>query len=363
MSALLACRASAPGKTILMGEHAAVYGRPALVAAVDRRLFATLAPWPRAGEPGLLLVLPALGVEEQVSWPALADYARERKLVWEGQQHGGAPADFARLRGEDRAHVVKAALGELLLFAGRMPTASGRLEVESELPLGSGFGSSAACATAVLLAAAAALEIELGTEQVLQLALEVERRQHGSPSGIDNATVLHGGILWVERDGDGRLKAQPLAARAGELLPGLRFFQSGEPAESTGAVVAAVRQRRSEDEAAFTARLDDMAAATRALRQELESGAAETSRLIALFRRFEGHLEAFGVVPEAIRRVIREVERQGGAAKISGAGSLSGPGAGSLLVLEPGPGLDLAWPATFNELNLRLGAPGARREP
>lgn len=348
-----------------MGEHAAVYGRPALVAAVDRRLTVTI-ELDEAGPAGVQLFLPALGVDgERVSFAELRVYAAQRRELWRELQETKSPgADpFGRLRGDDRAHVVKAALGELLLFLGETPAEHHglRLEIASELPLGSGFGSSAACATAVLLAAAAALETSLDAEQLLHLALEVERRQHGSPSGVDNATVLHGGILWVEKDAEGKLHTTPLAPRTGEFLPGLRFFQSGEPAEPTGAVVAAVRELRGRDMAGFEKRLDAMAAATTALRHELESAVPRQERLIALFREFESHLEACGVVPEAVRRVIRQVEERGGAAKISGAGSLSGPGAGSLLVLAP-KGMNLEFPQSFLELDLKLGAAGARNE-
>lgn len=357
----LRVRASAPGKCILMGEHAAVYGRPALVAAIDRRLYAT-AEVIEGGDPGVELRLPDLGLEERLGWRRLADYAGERRRLWEEARASADPALFARVRGEDRAHLVKTALGELLLFAGIEPPVEVKLEIVSELPLGSGFGSSAACATALLLAMSTALGIDLSQEQLFELALEAERRQHGAPSGVDNATVLHGGILWVEKDEAGRVVATPLVPRQGRLLPGLRFFQSGEPAESTGAVVAAVKARRAEAPASFDRRLDDMAAATRELRQELEKEEPAAARLTELFRRFESHLEAFGAVPPEIRRVVREIERQGGAAKISGAGSLRGPGAGSLLVLEPPQGLDLEWPAAFKELRLELGAPGARLE-
>lgn len=360
MTAARRVRASAPGKTILMGEHAAVYGRPALVAAIGKRLEATVeVAAGRSAAPGVSLHLPALGVEEKVAWPELARYAAERRQIWQEAQ-GAGPASFAKIRGEDPAHLVKTALGELLLFAGQLPEGAASLEIASELPLGSGFGSSAACATAVLLAAATALGIPLGEEELLRLALEAERRQHGAPSGVDNATVLHGGLLWVERDQQGKLAIEKLTVKE-RLLPGLRFFQSGEPAEPTGAVVAAVKARRQEDPEAFDARLDDMEAATRELRQAIaEPG--QRSRPIALFRRFEAHLEAFGVVPPAVRAVIRDVERQGGAAKISGAGSLAGPGAGSLLVLEGREGLEVEWPETFRELSLELGAPGARLE-
>ena len=79
-----------------------------------------------------------------------------------------------------------------------------------------------------------------------------------------------------------------------------------------------------------------------------------------MIREFEACLEEFGVVPEPVRRIVRQVEERGGAAKISGAGSLAGPGAGSLLVYHPRPediaGWDFLRPLTA--LDLWLGAPG-----
>jgi hypothetical protein len=52
-------------------------------------------------------------------------------------------------------------------------------------------------------------------------------------------------------------------------------------------------------------------------------------------RDYQRCLEELGVVPEPIRETIRQVESLGGAAKISGAGSLSGAAAGCLLVHWP----------------------------
>ena len=72
-------RVSAPGKTILMGEHAAVYGRPALVAAVDRRLAVEIAP---GRVRGVRLELPQIGVEETVGWPEIRRDCRTARELW-----------------------------------------------------------------------------------------------------------------------------------------------------------------------------------------------------------------------------------------------------------------------------------------
>ncbi|MEM7357360.1 MAG: mevalonate kinase, partial [Acidobacteriota bacterium] len=88
--------ASAPGKTILIGEHAAVYGRPALVAAVDRRLRAELC---EVDGTGVRLRLPAVGVTETVSWSHLREYARTARRLWQDYEKQPDPAAFKRLRG------------------------------------------------------------------------------------------------------------------------------------------------------------------------------------------------------------------------------------------------------------------------
>lgn len=360
---------STPGKLILMGEHAVVYGRPALVAAIDLRLTARFAPQP--GEV-VHLDLPGLRHSEDLSWNGLRTYARAVRERWEGYAQRPAAQGFRELRGDDPAHVVKVALGE----AGEwLAAATGnrlgglRLRIDSELPIGSGFGSSAATATSVIagcLAAHGHADPTIPADLVCieRLALDVERRQHGLPSGVDGATVLYGGVLWARRLPEGALERERITARS-PLLDRLRVYDTGTPADPTGAVVAAVRERRDRDPARFEELLDRMETATRRFRAALEQPEGDNpDRDLHLIREHEACLEALGVVPDEIRAVVRRVEGEGGAAKISGAGALRGPGGGSLLVYHPEPERISGWSflRPFLFYPVHLGAPGFREE-
>jgi mevalonate kinase len=351
-----------------MGEHAVVYGRPALVAAVDLRLTARLDPL--NGE-AVQLDLAGLDHLEDLSWDDLRAYARAVRGRWEGYAERPGTQGFRTVRGDDRAHVVKVALGEaaewLLSQSNQSdPPAvlSGlRLRVDSELPIGSGFGSSAATAAAVIAGCLRYHGDLADLSGIERLALEVERRQHGLPSGVDGATVLYGGVQWARRLPEGGLERERIAVRS-PLLHRLRVYDTGTPADPTGAVVAAVRERRDRDPASVERLLDRMEAATRAFRAQLEGDGEDPDRTLHLIRDHEACLEALGVVPEEAREVVRRVESEGGAAKISGAGSLRGPGAGSLLVYHPAPERIFGWSflRPFPFYSVHLGAPGFREE-
>jgi mevalonate kinase len=371
---------STPGKLILMGEHAVVYGRPALIAAIDLRLTARFALGDAAG---VHLDLPGLQHTETLPWADLRAYARAVRERWEDYSLQPAAAGFQAVRGEDPAHVVKVALGEVAelldlrsdrsvgsdrsVRSVRSPesrsSANLHLRVDSQLPIGSGFGSSAATATAVIAGCLAFFGRPAEPGQVERLALEVERRQHGLPSGVDGATILHGGVLWARKLPEGGLEIEKIAARS-PLLGHLRVYDTGTPADSTGAVVAAVRERRDRDPAGIEGVLDRMEAAARAFRAGLEKPAEDPDRTLHLIRENEACLEALGVVPEEARAVVRRVEAEGGAAKISGAGSLRGPGAGSLLVYHPQPERIAGWSflRPFPFYPVHLGASGFREE-
>ena len=353
---------STPGKLILMGEHAVVYGRPALVAALDLRLTARLAPLPDGSE-AVQLDLPGLSHQETTSWDDLRAYAAAVRGRWEGYALQPGTERFRAVRGDDPAHVVKAALGEAAAWLGEGLRGL-HLRLESELPIGSGFGSSAATATAVIAGCLVYHERVADPALVEKLALEVERRQHGLPSGVDGATVLYGGVLWARRLPEGGLERERIAVRS-PLLSRLRVYDSGTPQEPTGAVVAAVRARRDRDPARHERILDGIEAAVRAFRDELvRSGNGDPARIVQCVQACEEGLEELGVVPEPVRALVRSVEAEGGAAKISGAGSLAGPGAGSLLVYHPDPERISGWPflqpLPFHPVH--LGAEGLRLE-
>ena len=207
------------------------------------------------------------------------------------------------------------------------------------------------------------LGLPAGAPQVDRLVMEAERRQHGLPSGVDHRTVLRGGLIWAQAGPEGVLEIEELSADP-KLLAGFYVFHTGSPKETTGAVVAEVRRRKREAPRWFDEVLDRMGrlvAEFHDLLPRADAGPEEVTRVV---RDYERCLEEIGVVPRGVRGVVRRVEASGGAAKISGAGGLEGPGAGCLLAYWPHPGDD-GLPAeldTYTRYSVALGVDGLRVE-
>jgi mevalonate kinase len=343
-----------------MGEHAVVYGRPALAAAVDLRLTVRVSPAPAGA---VQLDLPGLAHREDLSWQELRAYARRSRESWSEYSRAPEPERFRAVRGDDPAHIVKAAFGEAVEFLGETAPPGISVIVESRLPVGSGFGSSAATAAGVIASYLAFRGAAVEPAELERLTLEAERRQHGFPSGIDGATVIHGGLLWARKLASGGLESERIAARS-PLLSKIRVYDTGTPSEPTGAVVAAVRGRRDRDPRGHERLLDNIEATTHAFRAELLRETEDAAQVRDLIRECQSSLEGLGVVPPAVRDVIRRIEAEGGAAKISGAGSLSGPGGGSLLVYHHDPERISRWPSLrpYSAHSVHLGAAGLHRE-
>ena len=324
---------SVPGKLILMGEHAVVYGRPALATAVDRRLKVEMRP-NAVGR--VRLDLRDFGTTRDLSWNDIVRGTERAVAAWHAYAEEPSPERFAaiqEIQAEGPEHVVRIALGRGAL---RAETNAGvDLHISSEIPLGSGFGSSAAVAVGVVAALRAARGESVEPTTIAAEALEVERCQHGRPSGIDTETVVRGGLVWAERCApDGPLQFSSFTPRS-SLLDRILVYDTGRPEESTGEVVSAVRARRDSNPAAFERALDRMTEATRAFRTTLESSEASLAALIESIRIFEMNLEMLGAVPPAVAERARQVERAGGALKVSGAGASRGNSAGTILALWP----------------------------
>lgn len=327
---------SAPGKTILFGEHAAVYGHAALVTALDHRMTVTVRATASGAPSTAHLEIASFRIAKTVPLPH--DVATMTE-----------PGDLALLAvtiGTEDLHLA--------------PTAF-HVRIESTIPPGSGFGSSAALAVAVVAACRRACGDDADLGEIGRLASAIETRQHGRSSGVDVQAVLRGGLLRCCRRDDGSLEHEELPAAA-TSLGAFRLFHSGTPHETTGDMVADVRRLQEREPGRVRDAFAAMDAATSEGCGALLRG--DAAALVRIVRRSEGALESIGVVPPAVRAAIRAVEAGGGAAKISGAGGRTGAGAGLVLVVHPDP----SWhdrfvpPPGWTAHRVPLGACGLRTE-
>jgi mevalonate kinase len=328
--------AVSPGKIILSGEHAVVYGAPAIVTAVDLPARATAKA---LDEPVLRLCSPAEAYE--AIWTpeqALKELAavRQRHVAFLEDQ---IPITEVLPKPEDLLPLAAAVVLE------RRPEPIGlQVELSFEMPFGSGMGSSAAGALAVQAAVGAACGVRRSRDEALADAMTTERWMHGRPSGVDPYVCLRGGT--VAFDG-GDTEFVPLSNRR------LWLVHSGRPEATTGECVAAVRQ-----DAHPASLWDAFAGVTGAIRDALERDDQE--QLIAGVRANHRLLCEIGVVPERIRRFIEGLEDRGGAAKIAGAGSIRGDAGGMLWCVGSAMVADLAQSYDYTFFPAEGGAQGAR---
>ena len=153
--------ATSPGKIILFGEHAVVYGFPAIaIPVVQVRAKATVTPNIKQNTDDIVFHAPDVGLHA-----SLHELSRDHPM--------------AKIVEELKKH----------LQIEKVPPCT--IRVTSTIPIASGLGSGAAVSVAILKALSAFLGKSLSLETLSTITYEVEKIYHGTPSGIDNTVITY----------------------------------------------------------------------------------------------------------------------------------------------------------------------------
>lgn len=292
-------KVSAPGKIILSGEHSVVYGQPAIVTALDKRLFVEIKEGKGkteiiTDEDPDLAYYALLKTEEflKEKLPALKIKIGSEILVNRGL---GSSAALSVAVVAALFNYLKKELDKDLLH--RLPGASRR---PSEVRVGQP-------------------RTKLSCEKALinQIAFEIEKKQHGQPSGCDNSIATFGGTIEFRKG-----KIKPL-----RIKPNFDFLliDSGRAVENTGEMVALVRRKFNYLKTKKV--IKKIGKVTVQLIKEFKRRDFNKLKLKTLIAENEKLLEELGVVGEKAQKITREIEDIGGTAKICGAGGIkSGSG-------------------------------------
>jgi mevalonate kinase len=195
------------------------------------------------------------------------------------------------------------------------------IEVSGNLPVAVGLGSSAALSVALVRALAASAGVMLSAARLDEIAYELERIFHGTPSGVDAAAAAQGSALWFEIGPPRR--AEPVV-----LERSLTFVVAltGSRHE-TSRTVGSVRSRAAAHPDVYDPVLDAIGKLVAAARGALEKG--DWPRLGRLMTMNHELLRALGVSTAALDELVARAVAAGAyGAKLTGGG-----GGGAAVIL------------------------------
>jgi mevalonate kinase len=163
---------TAPGKTILFGEHAVVYGQPAIAVPVTERQ-------------AKVKIFPLIGSQtDQIQFIA-PQIQFEKNYI-----------DL------DKHHPFCIALEQVKNFLDISHYPACKIHLSSTIPISSGLGSSAAISVSLINALFSFVGYQASESLLSELAYKVEIEFHGTPSGIDNTVVAYRKPVYFQKGKD-----------------------------------------------------------------------------------------------------------------------------------------------------------------
>ncbi len=293
---------SAPAKVYLFGEHAVVYGEPAVPCAIERRAQVTV----------------DRREDNQIRVQAKDLTLDGFTVTWGGSTERRPDVDVPTSLVEAAMGYIEGAVDQALDAAGAEDVGFD-VTIESDIPLGAGIGSSAAVVTAGIDAATRELGVELDPKTIADRAYTVEYDvQDGEASRADTFCSAMGGAVRVQGDDCRRLRDVP-------QIPFVIGYDGNTG--NTGELVASVRGLKTEYEFA-----DDTVGAigdiVRAGESALKNERVEEIGRLMNFN--HGLLSALGVSARSLDTMVWAAREAGAyGAKLTGAG-----GGGCIVALD-----------------------------
>jgi mevalonate kinase len=283
-------KVSAPGKLMLLGEHAVVYHRPCLVAAISQRLFLEGEKIP---ENKIFISAPEMGI---------FDFAV-------------SPFDLEK----EQPKEVKFILEAIKNFFRKYKVESGlKIKTKSQFSAEYGFGSSSAVSVCTIKALAELFQIKMGKKEIFDLAYKTVLDIQKVGSGFDVAAAVYGGILYFLTGGK---IIQPLKVKKIPLIVGY----TGKKA-STSEIVKKVKSEMEKNPDYYENLFDQIEKIVEKAKSEIENeNWKEVGRLMLenqkILRKFKTPSKKYGVSSPTIEKLIRaSLEAGAYGAKLSGAG-------------------------------------------
>lgn len=330
-------KARAPGKIILSGEHAVVYGHPALAMAINRYT-ESIVRWSTP----LHFRFNLLGIDyrQEVTLETLKRL--KRKLQKQYQQFKSGDLNIREVLKHPFELSLYTAINLLEKVKHKLPMGI-EFDTNSNIPIGCGLGSSASSVVSLITALGKLLEIDMTLEDYSRLAVESENLQHGVSSGLDVQVSYQGGAIFYQQ---GKFEKRPLPQ-----IP-ITLVNTGPPTSSTGECVTKAKpyfekENLGPEFAAITKNLDSAIQANDLA--EIKLSIQQNQRL----------LERIGVVSEKAKTFIRKIEAAGASAKVCGSGGVNEDEVGAILVIDATELTELAREFGYQIIPIKGDANGA----
>ncbi|MBC2110511.1 mevalonate kinase [Listeria innocua] len=205
---------------------------------------------------------------------------------------------------------IKALVVDVLNEIGKGENVS--IHVTSGVPIGRGLGSSAAVATSIARGLYKYFNQELDSKKLLAIVNAAEKIAHGNASGVDAITVVSEKPVWYERDR--KLEIMHFPKKITFVVA-----DTGVPSETRDAVKD-VQILYKENQAEIGKIIHQLGDISREIKLHLE-GDADTVKIGAAMNKAQSYLETLTVSDSSLEKLIK-VARSNGAdgAKLTGGG-------------------------------------------